>query len=113
MFMITQKRREEDMKARMKDPLTVFESAKTPGQIIRAFRNNFEIAQDEMAYACAISQANLSAIENGRRLVGPSVALKLAAFIGLSPEVILYPNGYQSEPKFIEVKKRKSKMTGT
>ena len=100
------------MKARMKDPLSVFEKARTPSQLIKAFRNNFEIAQDEMAYACGISQANLSAIENGRRLVGPSVALKLAAFMGLSPEIILYPNGYQSEPEFIEVQKRKTKMVG-
>ena len=100
------------MKARMKDPLSVFENAKTSGHLIRAFRQNFEIAQDEMAYACGISQANLSAIENGRRPVGPSVALKLAAFMGLGPEVILYPDGYQSQPEFIEVQKRKSKMAG-
>lgn len=98
------------MKSRMKDPLNVFEGAKTPGHLIKAFRNNFEISQDEMAYACGISQANFSAIENGRREVGPSVALKFAAFMGLSPEVILYPNGYQLEPEFIEVQKRKSKM---
>ena len=100
------------MRSRRKDPLDVFESAKTPGHLIKAFRNSFEIPQDEMAYACGISQANLSAIENGRREVGPSVALRLAAFMGLSPEVILYPSGYQSEREFLEVQKRKSKMTG-
>lgn len=100
------------MKSKKKDPLSVFEGAKTPGNLIKAFRNNFGVGQDEMAYACGISQANLSAIENGRREVGPSVALKLAAFMGLNPEVILYPNGYQAEPEFIEVQKRKTKMTG-
>ena len=100
------------MKTKIKDPLTIFESAKTSGQLIKAFRGNFEVAQDEMAYACRISQANLSAIENGRREVGPSVALKLSAFMGLSPELILYPNGYQSEPEFIEVQKRKAKIAG-
>ena len=100
------------MKNRTKDPLIVFKGAKNTGQLIKAFRNNFEIAQDEMAFVCGISQANLSAIENGRRTVGPSVALKLAAFLGVSPEVILYPNGYHTEPEFIEVQKRKLKIIG-
>lgn len=100
------------MKEKMKNPLDVFESAKTAGQLIKSFRENFNIRQDDMASVCDISQANLSAIENGRREVGPSVALKLAAYMGLSPEVILYPKGFESEGEFIEVKKRKAKMFG-
>ena len=34
-------------------------------------------------------EANFSAIEKNRRDVGPRVALKLAAFMGLSPDVRL------------------------
>lgn len=60
-----------------------------------------------MAFACGISQANLSAIENDRREVGPRVALRLASFMGLVPDIILYPNGFDSEPEFLEVQKRK------
>lgn len=59
-----------------------------------------------MAHACKISQANLSAIEKNRREVGPRIALRLAAFMGLSPDVILYPNGYESEPEYKEVRER-------
>ena len=91
--------------------MDVFKAAKTTGDLIKAFRSNFEIKQDDMAHACKISQANLSAIEKNRREVGPRVALKLAAFLGLSPDVILYPNGYEAEPEYKEVRERYSHLT--
>lgn len=59
-----------------------------------------------MAHACKISQANFSAIEKNRREVGPRIALNLAAFIGLSPDVVLYPNGYEAETEYTEVRER-------
>jgi plasmid maintenance system antidote protein VapI len=94
------------MKKVTKKPIDLFRAAKTTGDLIKAFRSNFEIKQDDMAHACKISQANLSAIEKNRREVGPRVALKLAAFMGLSPDMILYPNGYESEPEYKEVRER-------
>lgn len=63
-----------------------------------------------MAHACKISQANFSAIEKNRREVGPRIALKLAAFMGLSPDVVLYPNGYEAEPEYQEVRERYHRM---
>lgn len=98
------------MKAKLKDPLEVFRSAATTGRLVKSWRTNFEIPQDDMAFACGISQANLSAIENNRREVGPRVALRLAAYMGLSPDIILYPNGFESEPEFKEVEKRAKKL---
>lgn len=98
------------MKKKLKSPLDVFAVATTTGQLVKAWRTNFEISQDSMAFACGISQANLSAIENDRREVGPRVALRLASFMGLSPDIILYPNGFDSEPEFLEVQKRKEKL---
>jgi len=100
------------MKTKLKDPLEVFRSATSAGQLVKSWRTNFQISQDEMAFACGISQANLSAIENGRRDVGSRVALRLSSFMGLSPEIILYPNGVDAEPEFIEVQKRKEKLKG-
>lgn len=94
------------MKKGSKKPIEIFKAAKTTGDLIRAFRNNFNIKQDDMAHACKISQANFSAIEKNRREVGPKVALKLAAFMGLSPDIILYPNGYEAEPEYKEVRER-------
>ncbi len=94
------------MKKLAKKPVDIFKAAKTTGDLIKAFRANFDIKQDDMAHACKISQANFSAIEKNRREVGPRVALKLAAFMGLSPDIILYPNGYEAEPEYKEVRER-------
>src|SRR6218665_3118429 len=94
------------MKKTSKKPIALFQAAKTTGDLIKAFRTNFGIKQDDMAHACKISQANFSAIEKNRREVGPRVALKLAAFMGLSPDIILYPNGYEAEPEYKEVRER-------
>lgn len=98
------------MKAKLKNPLNVFQSAATTGSLVKSWRTNFEVLQEEMAFACGISQANLSAIENGRREVGPRIALRLAAYMGLSPDIILYPSGFEEEPEFKEVQKRTSKI---
>jgi transcriptional regulator with XRE-family HTH domain len=100
------------MKRKSKNPLEVFHSAITSGNLVKSWRANFEIPQEDMAFACGISQANLSAIENGRREVGPRVALRLAAYMGISPEIILYPNGIDAEPEFKEVQKRAAKLKG-
>ncbi len=93
-------------KLAVKKPVDLFKAAKTTGDLIKAFRANFNIKQDDMAHACKISQANFSAIERNRREVGPRVALKLAAFMGLNPDIILYPNGYETEPEYKEVRER-------
>ena len=94
------------MKKLAKKPIDIFKAAKTTGDLIKAFRANFDIKQDDMAHACKISQANFSAIEKNRREIGSRIALKLAAFMGLSPDVVLYPNGYESEPEYKEVRER-------
>ena len=99
------------MKKTSKRPIDVFKAAKSTGDLIKAFRANFDIKQDDMAHACKISQANLSAIERNRREVGPRIALRLAAFMGLSPDVILYPSGYETEPEYQEVRERYQRIT--
>lgn len=93
------------------NPIEIFKPAKTTGELIKAFRENFNIRQHDMAHACKILQTNLSAIEKNRREVGPRVSLKLAAFVGLSPNIILYPNGYEVEPEYKEVRERFSSLT--
>ncbi len=95
-----------------KTPLQVFKGPKTTGALLKAFRESFEISQNELAAITGIPQANLSAIENDRRDVGPEVALKLAAAIGVAPDIILYPGGYETEPTFVEVQKRSAALGG-
>ncbi len=89
-----------------KSPLDLVKSPKTTGQLIKAFRANFEISQMELASICGITQANLSSIENDKREIGADVALRMSAALGVAPEIILYPNGYESQPQFIETKRR-------
>ena len=95
----------------MKDPIDIFSvSNTTTGDIIKAFRGNFKISQEDMAWACGISQANLSAMENNRREIGPKVAVKIAAFLDIHPSILLYPDGHESLPEFKEVQKRRKKL---
>ena len=95
----------------MKTPLGLISTKNvSTGDILKAFRKNFNSLQEDMAWTCGISQANLSAIENGRMESGPKQALKLAAFLGVSPTILLYPNGYQNISAYKEVIKRKKKI---
>lgn len=95
----------------MKNALEIFEVKNaSAADYIKAFRKNFEISQDDMAWACGISQGNLSAIENGRREIGPKVAVRLAAFLDIHPSILLYPTGYQNMPEFKEVTKKRKKV---
>lgn len=98
------------MSKKIKKPLDVFNKNTTTGELVKAWRVNFNVPQDVMAFTCGISQANLSAIENDRRDVGSRVALRLASFMGIAPDIILYPNGFEKEPEFKEVQARKNKF---
>jgi transcriptional regulator with XRE-family HTH domain len=95
-----------------KDLKSLFRPAKSSADLIKAFRKNFEITQDYMAFACGISQANLAAIESGRRTLGPKVALRIAAFLGINPIFLLYPGGYENEPEFKAVINRQALLKG-
>ena len=49
-----------------------------PGQRLKAYRLREELLQVELAKHCGISQANISAMEAGRRPIGIQAARKLA-----------------------------------
>jgi hypothetical protein len=49
---------------------------------------------------------DLSSIENDKREVGSGLALRLSAALGVAPDIILYPHGYERQPQFLETKKR-------
>jgi transcriptional regulator with XRE-family HTH domain len=93
-----------------KSPLDLLKSPKTSGQLIKAFRLNFEISQMDLASICGITQANLSSIENDKRDIGADVALRMSAALGVAPEIVLYPSGYESQPQFVETKRRASAL---
>ena len=68
----------------------------TPGGIIRAFRKNFQITQEELAKVTGIAEANISAIENDKIELGVKRAVLMAAAFGIDPAQILFPNGYEA-----------------
>lgn len=99
------------MKKKMKTPLEVFAAPTTTGQLVKAWRKILKSpGGDGLCLRNLAGKPN--AIENDRREVGPRVALRLASFMGLVPDIILYPNGFDSEPEFLEVQKRKEKIKG-
>ena len=40
---------------------------------------------------------NLSAIENDRREIGTQLAIRIGAFLGIHPSLLLFPNGQEAE----------------
>jgi transcriptional regulator with XRE-family HTH domain len=68
----------------------------TPGKVIKAFRKNFNITQQELSKVTGIAETNLSAIENDRVEIGVKRAVLIAAALGISPSSLLFPNGYQT-----------------
>ena len=50
----------------------------TPGASLRAYRYREELTQAELAEKCGVPQANISAMEKGKRPIGLKVAKRLA-----------------------------------
>ena len=84
----------------------------TSGEIIKAFRKNFQITQKELAEVTGIAETNLSAIENNKIEIGVKRAVLIGAALGLDPSFILFPEGgetmYHDEVK--SAKKASLKM---
>ena len=68
----------------------------TPGGVIKAFRRNFQITQQELAVVTGIAETNLSAIENDKIEIGIKRAVLIAAALGIDPASILFPHGYEA-----------------
>ena len=65
----------------------------TPGKVVRAFRKNFAFTLADIEKLTDVAESNLSAIENDSRPLGPDLAIRLAAVFGISPALILFPDG--------------------
>jgi len=53
----------------------------TPGRSLRAYRYREELNQSELAKKSGIPQANISAMENGKRPIGLNIAKRLAEIL--------------------------------
>jgi len=63
----------------------------TVGDVLRIRRENAELTQEELAARTGMSQGNIAAMETGRRVIGPKVAKKLAAALGVTAEEFQNP----------------------
>jgi plasmid maintenance system antidote protein VapI len=60
-----------------------------PGVLLKGLRYREGLSQIEFAKKLHISQTNLSAMENGRRVIGKELAKRIADIFGLDYRVFL------------------------
>jgi len=68
----------------------------TPGGVIKSFRKNFQITQQELVQVTGIAETNISSIENDKIEIGIKRAVLIAAAFGIDPASILFPNGFEA-----------------
>lgn len=76
----------------------------TTKQLLKSWRECFEISLEEMSKASKIDIATLKGIENGKKQLSPENALKLSAYMSIHPALILFPNGYENEEQYKLIK---------
>ena len=85
----------------------------TPGQTVKELRKKKEWTQSVLSELTGIAVSNLSNIENGRSRLGEDRAILLAAALGIRPEFILFPNGFERpdlQQKLSRIKRKLEKM---
>ena len=81
----------------------------TPGDVVKELRVKHEWTQAILSDITGMSVPNISNIEHNRSRLGDDRAILLAAAFGVSPEVVLFPNGYEREdlkPKLQRIRKK-------
>jgi transcriptional regulator with XRE-family HTH domain len=82
----------------------------TSGQIIRALRKSLGFTLKDVEAISGIRQTHLSAIENDSYELTKKYAEKLAATLGVHPNVILFPEGRKPNEEIKEIEKRRKKF---
>ena len=82
----------------------------TPGDVIRAARNNFNITQDQVCEITGLKKSNLSNLENNKIDFTVHYAEILGAALGLHPSAILFPNGHYGKSKKIKEIEKKAQV---
>jgi len=80
----------------------------TAGEILKRYRESFELSQQRLAELIGTNQNNISAIENGKREIGLNVAIKLCAVLPITLEKILIPEGLKNHPEYKKTLKKAS-----
>lgn len=81
----------------------------TPGEIVRELRLKKEWSQAILSHITGIATTNLSSIESGRSRLGEDRAILISAALGVKPDFLLFPNGFERKdlkPKLQKIEKR-------
>ena len=81
----------------------------TPGQVVKELRTKKVWTQAVLADITGIAVSNISNIESGRSRLGEDRAILLAEALGVRPEYILFPNGFERsdlEPKIRSIREK-------
>lgn len=68
-----------------------------PGQVVKELRHKKGWTQKVLSEITGMAVANISNIESGRSKLGEDRAILLAEALGVKPEFILFPNGFERE----------------
>lgn len=69
----------------------------TPGEVVKELRQKKGWSQAVLADLVGMAQTNLSNIESGRSTLGEVRAILLAEALGVKPDFLLFPNGFERE----------------
>ena len=87
----------------------------TPGEVVKELRKKKGWTQAVLAKITDMAVSNLSNIESGRSRLGEDRAILLAEALGVRPEFLLFPNGFEREDlkaRRREIQKRIKKLHG-
>jgi transcriptional regulator with XRE-family HTH domain len=87
----------------------------SPGQVVKELRKNKEWTLAILSEITGIAVSNLSNLESGRSRLGEDRAILLAEALGVKPEFLLFPNGFEREdlkPKLKQIQSRIKKLVG-
>lgn len=69
----------------------------SPGEVVKELRLKKKWTQKVLSDVTRMAVANISNIESGRSNLGEERAILLAEALGVKPEFILFPNGFERE----------------
>lgn len=88
----------------------------TPGELLQELRKRTGWTQKQLGEIVGMAVSNISNIENGKTRLGEDRAILLAEALGVTPETLLFPNGYERpdlKKKLEAIRKRKARIEGS
>ncbi|MBP6219235.1 MAG: helix-turn-helix transcriptional regulator [Oligoflexales bacterium] len=82
----------------------------TPGEVVKELRLKKGWTQAVLSQVTDIAVSNISNIEHNRSRLGEDRAILIAEALGIRPEFILFPNGFEREDLKVRIKNIHEKL---